>query len=85
MLPPTVSTYSQRERYIPPPPDDKRLKKDLVEPLQVALHAIDNASATRGSVASKNEEEEATQGFYEIEGLHIPDTSTLAIRAARLY
>lgn len=85
MLPPTVSTYSHRDRYIPPPPDQKTLKKDLVDALEVALHAIENAVPDQSSAVKDTETEEPTQGFYEIEGLNILDTTTLAIRAARLY
>jgi hypothetical protein len=84
MLPPTVSTYSHRDHYIPPPPDQKSLKKDLVEALEVALHAIEDTVPNKNPT-SKDSEEEPTQGFYEIQGLHILDTTTLAIRAARLY
>jgi hypothetical protein len=85
MLPPTVSTYSHRDHYIPPPPDQKSLKKDLVEALEVALHAIEDTVPSKNSVPKDGEEDEPTQGFYEIQGLHILDTTTLAIRAARLY
>ena len=85
MLPPTVSTYSHREPYIPPPPDQKSLKKDLVEALEVALHAIEDTVPSKITISRDGEEDEPTQGFYEIQGLHILDTTTLAIRAARLY
>jgi hypothetical protein len=85
MLPPTVSTYSHREPYIPPPPDQKSLKKDLVEALEVALRAIEDTVPSKNSVSKEADEDEPSQGFYEIQGLHILDTTTLAIRAARLY
>jgi hypothetical protein len=85
MLPPTVSTYSHRDHYIPPPPDQKSLKKDLVEALEVALRAIEDTVASKNIVSKDGEEDEPSQGFYEIQGLHILDTTTLAIRAARLY
>ena len=85
MLPPTVSTYSHRDNYIPPPPDQKSLKQDLVESLEVALHAIEDTVPSKNSVPREPEEEEPTQGFYEIRGLHVLDATTLAIRAARLY
>ena len=85
MLPPTVSTYSHRDTYIPPPPDQKSLKKDLVEALEVALRAIEDTVPSKLSISKDSEEDEPTQGFYEIQGLHILDTTTLAIRAARLY
>lgn len=79
MLPPTVSTYSHKPIYVPPPPDQKTLKKDLVDALENALHALEACEQDAGA------DENATQGFYEIQGLHILDTTTLAIRAARIY
>lgn len=80
MLPPTVSTYSHRATHVAPPPDQKTMKKELVEALENALQAVESCER------STNEEpEEQTQGFYEIQGLHILDTATQAIRAARLY
>ncbi len=85
MLPPTVSTYAHRTNYVPPPPDQKSLKKDLVEALENALHALEDVVSSprnQENAASRGEE---LQGFYEIQGLHILDTTTLAIKAARLY
>ena len=80
MLPPTVSTYSHRSDYIPPPPDHKTLKRELVEALENALQALESCDNSTSDPSEK-----PTQGFYEIQGLHILDTVTLAIRAARLY
>jgi hypothetical protein len=79
MLPPTVSTYSHKPIYVPPPPDQQTLKKDLVDALENALHALESCDQDVGP------SEKVTQGFYEIQGLHILDTTTLAIRAARIY
>jgi len=79
MLPPTVSTYSHRTSYVPPPPDQKMLKRDLVEALENALQSLEACEKALQT------EEEPTQGFYEIQGLQVLDTTTLAIRAARLY
>jgi hypothetical protein len=79
MLPPTVSTYSHKPLYVPPPPDQKTLKKDLVDALENALHALEACDADATADGTP------TQGFYEIQGLHILDTTTLAIRAARIY
>lgn len=79
MLPPTVSTYRTGAQYVPPPPSQQALKRELVDALENALHAIEASEKTQKS------SEKATQGFYEIEGLHILDTTTLAIRAARQY
>lgn len=80
MLPPTVSTYSHREHYVPPPPDMKALKKDLVQALENALHALEAVEDNTSLDAA-----EESQGFHEIQGMHILDVTTLAIRAARMY
>ena len=90
MLPPTVSTYAHRNHYIPPPPDMKTLKKDLVNALEEALHAIEATSppspGRRKSARSEATEQEArSQGFEDLLAMHILDTVTLAIRAARIY
>jgi hypothetical protein len=82
MLPPTVSTYTHRTHHVAPPPDQKSLKKDLVEALENALHALEAMVSSPGDKESENED---LQGFYEVQGVHILDTTTLAIRAARLY
>ena len=82
MLPPTVSTYAHRTHYVPPPPDQKTLKKDLVDALENALQALETTAADE---AHEGSQEEEGQGLHEIQGLHILDTTTLAIRAARLY
>lgn len=85
MLPPTVSTYAHRTNYVSPPPDQKTLKKDLVEALENALHALEAIVSDPQSGDDKGSQGEERHGFYEIQGLHILDTTTLAIRAARLY
>lgn len=79
MLPPTVSTYRSGTQYVPPPPSQQTLKRELVETLENALHALEASEQTSQS------DETPTQGFYELEGLQILDTTTLAIRAARQY
>ncbi|KIX05932.1 uncharacterized protein Z518_03906 [Rhinocladiella mackenziei CBS 650.93] len=80
MLPPTVSTYSHRSTYVAPPPDQKTMKRDLVEALENALHAVESCERS-----SNDDPEQQAQGFYEIQGLHVLDTATQAIRAARIY
>ncbi|KAL1993496.1 hypothetical protein VTN49DRAFT_3445 [Thermomyces lanuginosus] len=40
MLPPTVSTYSVKPHNVPPPPDMRKLRKDLVEALDKASLAV---------------------------------------------
>ena len=85
MLPPTVSTYAHRTHYVPPPPDQKTLKKDLVDALENALHALESTDPARPEEDGENLQDGDEQALYEIQGLHILDTTTLAIRAARLY
>lgn len=108
MLPPTVSTYSHRTHYIPPPPDMKTLKKELQEALQQAEQALEptqqpvdavrgrrNESAIGGldgtselaenSTTRTSDASSESQGWYELQGMHILDVTTLAIRAARIY
>lgn len=80
MLPPTVSTYSHRPNNTTPPPDQKTMKKELVEALENALQAVE--SCERSMMEDPSEQ---SQGFYEIQGLHVLDTATQAIRAARVY
>jgi hypothetical protein len=102
MLPPTVSTYSHRNQYIPPPPDSEMLRADLKKALVDAEKALrevqdynaklhgrrkdadgddvsdDPAQASSGTLA-------AFSGWHEIQGLHILDVVTLAIRAAKIF
>ncbi|KAF7504258.1 hypothetical protein GJ744_002516 [Endocarpon pusillum] len=85
MLPPTVSTYAHRTNYVPPPPDQKSLKKDLVDALENALHALEDVASSPKNGENGEPQGQDLQGFYEIQGLHLLDTTTLAIRAARLY
>lgn len=50
MLPPTVSTYAHRSHSVSSPPDQKSLKRDLVDALENALHAleeVENATASQ--------------------------------------
>ena len=79
MLPPTVSTYRNGTQYVPPPPSQQALKRELVDTLENALHAIEASEKSQKSI------ETPTQGFYEIEGMQILDMTTLAIRAAKQY
>ncbi|KAI9694269.1 MAG: hypothetical protein M1820_009072 [Bogoriella megaspora] len=95
MLPPTVSTYKEKPAYVPPPPDLVVLRRELREALEDARKVL---KETEGGDAGNTQpggdySEPATprprrpesQGFHEIEGLHILDLITLAIRAAKNY
>jgi hypothetical protein len=104
MLPPTVSTYSIKTHYIPPPPKLPALRKALVEALDeasLAVKATDRdaqapppAEQTLPTTLTPPSEpdERATDsptrnpvGWHEIQGVHILDVVTMAIRAARIY
>lgn len=104
MLPPTVSTYSIKTHYTPPPPDLKALRKDLLDALEKASRSVNecevdpgpcnnmkSTSATTPEEISRTEEDELEtpavkpHSWYEIQGMHILDLVTLAIRAARIY
>lgn len=101
MLPPTVSTYSHRVQYLPPPPDFEELRNDLKKTLEDAnkvlkqisdsTHALDRRKDSDGNQTHDNAENdpipapEAMSGWHEIQGLNVLDVVTLAIRAARIY
>ncbi|KAI9893905.1 MAG: hypothetical protein M1814_005458 [Vezdaea aestivalis] len=110
MLPPTVSTYQHREKYVAPPPELDELRRDLRECLvqasnvlreaeeaarneqqgkaaaeALALAQDDEASVVSGPTSSTTSSPSSSQGWYELQGTHILDVVTLAIRAAKLY
>ena len=97
MLPPTVSTYSHKVQYIPPPPDSETLREDLKKSLVDAGKALEQIETTAGKDLNvpRNENEdsnsadiksqECSSGWHEIQGLHVLDVVTLAIRAAKIY
>ena len=99
MLPPTVSTYSDRVRYVPPPPDLETLRHDLNISLADAKKALQevqdqneqeklDSEGNRLEVDSREYVSSSfsqTSGWYEIQGVHILDVVTLAIRAAKIY
>lgn len=75
MLPPTVSTYTHRPVYVPPPPDLTTLRRELTEALESALQVLKESDKCPDD----------SQGWYELQGLHLLDITTLAIRAAKTY
>ncbi len=103
MLPPTVSTYSHRVQFIPPPPDSEMLRHDLRLALLDAKQALQEVEDHSSEAFETRKQHEGyldpkvestlisaprsieTQGWYEIQGLHILDVVTLAIRAAKIY
>ncbi|KAK5114539.1 hypothetical protein LTR62_002474 [Meristemomyces frigidus] len=82
MLPPTVSTYKQKPSYTEPLPDMPVLRRELKEALQDACKVIEE---TQKQQDNPQDNGEAGNGFHEIQGLHILDILTLAIRAAKNY
>ena len=106
MLPPTVSTYSHRTQYIPPPPDTQALRRELRESL---VHAEKALQEVRKQQEEKKADHTLTlplaetttsddqcetplpgqrspgRGWHEIQGMHILDVLTLAIKAAKEY
>jgi hypothetical protein len=82
MLPPTVSTYKQKPSYTEPLPDMPVLRRELKEALQDACKVLEETQ--KGENCALGEVDESS-GFYEIQGLHLLDIITLAIRAAKNY
>ena len=102
MLPPTVSTYSLKTHYVPPPPDTTCLRKDLSDALDRAeegIQAMDNHGAESRPLPSALLDDSTTDdtinrspqmlsetpGWDKIQGMHVLDVLTLAIRAAKIY
>ena len=103
MLPPTVSTYSHRIQYLPPPPDFETLRHELKTSLAHAKKALqevqdqneqdleqrklqlETASPDEDIKEHASESLSQSSGWYEIQGVHILDVVTLAIRAAKIY
>ena len=77
MLPPTVSTYKLKPQYSERLPDLPVLRRELKEALQDACKVIEESQ--KQIITDEND------GFFEIQGLHILDIITLAIRAAKNY
>lgn len=109
MLPPTVSTYSIKTHYIPPPPDLRALRKDLLDAVDKAENSIKSMESNRqppppesrpprisvsqddvpetenGPSHCRSRAGTNVQAWDELQGMHILDVVTLAIRAAKIY
>ncbi|KAK0655744.1 hypothetical protein B0T16DRAFT_424464 [Cercophora newfieldiana] len=95
MLPPTVSTYNYREKPLPKPPSVAEMKSELISSLDAATKALAEANGFRGQESESTSPDPASQsgtpkktagpGWHEIQGMHILDVMTLAIRAAKIY
>ena len=87
MLPPTVSTYKQKPSYTEPLPDMPVLRRELKEALQDACKVLEETQKNEpaSEAAAEGQEVSQSNGFHEIQGLHLLDIITLAIRAAKNY
>lgn len=93
MLPPTVSTYHHKQTVVPKPPTIMELKEELETTLADAAKALREVDERKTGTYEEppntpklaNMPEENTQGWYELQGIHILDVVTLAIRSAKLY
>jgi hypothetical protein len=90
MLPPTASTYIHREKPVQKPPTIVELKGELTASLDDAAKALGEVrSHKNGNADSAGQDDrvpqENSQGWYELQGIHILDVMTLAIRAAKVY
>ena len=84
MLPPTVSTYKEKTAYVEPLPDMISLRRELKEALQNGCKVLEECQKQQEETTKENAPAE-TSGFYELQGLHVLDIITLAIRAAKNY
>lgn len=94
MLPPTVSTFHRADKPVPRPPTTAELKRELKTALETAYKALgevkdlNSAGARRGSEAAGANSPHLQAkgiGWFEVQGMHILDVMTLAIRAAKVY
>ncbi|KAK1834752.1 hypothetical protein QBC39DRAFT_431393 [Podospora conica] len=94
MLPPTVSTYNYREKPLPKPPSVAEMKADLTSSLDAASQALSEAKDAKDpspnsqpTTPSTTPQKPSTSptSWHEIQGMHILDVMTLAIRAAKIY
>lgn len=93
MLPPTVSTYCHKEPFVQPLPDLLVLRRQLRETLDDAQNLLEETKQSRGGEDNHQEhdpipditEVSENQGWHEVQGLHVLDIVTLAIRAAKTY
>ncbi|CAI4216762.1 unnamed protein product [Parascedosporium putredinis] len=73
ILPPTVSTYNKVEKPVARPPTIDELKSDLKGASSELTSPFDSPRP------------KTSQGWFEVQGMHILDVMTFAIRAAKMY
>jgi len=92
------ATYNHREKPIPKPPSLEELKDELQKALAAAVKVLEDAKVNpssqppspSGTHISDGEplspaSSDDNRGWYELQGMHILDIMTLAIRAAKMY
>lgn len=84
-LPPTVSTFQAKEEIVEKPPTIDELNADLTNALRAAEAALAAVRSGSDKDNAPKETQQDIQGWYELQGVHILDVMTLAIRAAKLY
>jgi len=93
-LPPTVSTYKEKPIHVPPPPNLGVLRRELREALEDASKLLVELQAEERDMVEKRAEIQAwqtppgsplAQGWDQIQGMHVLDLVTIAIRAAKNY
>ncbi|KAK3695328.1 hypothetical protein B0T22DRAFT_102354 [Podospora appendiculata] len=98
MLPPTTSTYRNRQRALSKPPTISELKSRLRKALNAAATSLNEAREAKANSPgpaspmqdtaqppSPRQESDTPPGWFEIQGMHILDVMTLAIQAAKKY
>lgn len=80
MLPPTVSTYKQKPIHTEPLPELAVLRQELKESLTNVRNVLEDTQRLQEAADAAED-----SGFHEIQGLHVLDITTLAIRAAKMY
>ena len=82
MLPPTVSTYSDRTPYVPPPPDSKSLRLDLVNSLKHAKKALQTISSAQKDESETAEHRDGLADDHVIDAHCAPHETLAPIPAA---
>ncbi|ORY62199.1 uncharacterized protein BCR38DRAFT_394926 [Pseudomassariella vexata] len=95
VLPPTTSTYKQRQRAVSKPPTLEQLRTKLTRALDTAPGTprkpatptpnTPRRTAVATSMQSPARSPKTGPGWFEIQGMQILDHMTLAIRAAKVY
>ena len=64
MLPPTVSTYSHRVQYLPPPPDVETLRHELTKALLEAEETLQEVQNDRGAGIYQRKDDAESEPYH---------------------